>query len=78
MKIDVQVFFPEVPAFAEFAPDRAVYTGDVDGRCEIFTRSAAGARQVTDRPQGTMAACRRATASGRPLAAWRTAWSAAP
>ncbi|MCC8246721.1 S9 family peptidase [Saccharothrix luteola] len=54
MQIDVQVFFPEVPAFAEFAPDRAVYIGDVDGRCEVFARSAAGARQVTDRPQGTI------------------------
>ncbi|MFD0431875.1 hypothetical protein ACFQ60_45945 [Streptomyces zhihengii] len=33
-----------------------VYTGDADGRCEIFTwdRSSGSGRQLTDRPHGTL------------------------
>ncbi|EWC58660.1 peptidase [Actinokineospora spheciospongiae] len=64
VEIDVRVFFPEPPAFAEFAPTRAVYVGDVDGRCEVFAWTSAGARQVTDRPQGTV------TCAIDPTGAW--------
>lgn len=37
MEVDVLIFYPEPPAFAEFAPTRAVYVGDADGRCEVHT-----------------------------------------
>jgi dipeptidyl aminopeptidase/acylaminoacyl peptidase len=58
MEVSLRVFFPEPPAFAEAAPTRAVYVGDVDGRCEVFTWDSATrrSRQVTDRPQGTVTA----------------------
>lgn len=58
VEVSLRVFFPEPPAFAEGAPTRAVYVGDVAGRCEVFTWDSAArrSRQVTDRPQGTVTA----------------------
>lgn len=56
MDVDVNIFFPEPPAFAELAPHRAVYVGNAAGRCEVFAwdTEAARSRQLTDRPQGTV------------------------
>ena len=57
MEVSVRVFFPEPPAFAELDPDRAVYIGDADGRCEVFAWDVARGtrRRLTDREQGTVA-----------------------
>jgi hypothetical protein len=56
MDIELQVFYPEPPVYAELAPTRAVYVGSADGRCEVFAWDAAlrVRRQLTDRPQGTV------------------------
>ncbi|MBY8887891.1 alpha/beta fold hydrolase [Streptomyces sp. PTM05] len=53
---DFQVFRPALPQAARRAPHRMVFTGDADGRCEVFTwdSRAAAARQVTSRPHGTL------------------------
>ncbi|MEV0395400.1 S9 family peptidase [Polymorphospora rubra] len=53
-----RLFYPALPVLAEHAPHRAVYVGDVDGRCEILAwdRRAGRARQITDRPTGTIRA----------------------
>lgn len=50
------VYRPVLPVTSPRNPDRMVYTGDADGRCEIFTwdRSSGAGRQVTDRPHGTL------------------------
>ncbi|MDF3292615.1 S9 family peptidase [Streptomyces silvisoli] len=50
------VYRPVLPAVCSLNPDRMVYTGDAEGRCEIFAwdRSTGVSRQVTDRPQGTL------------------------
>ncbi|MFB0627509.1 prolyl oligopeptidase family serine peptidase [Streptomyces sp. AB3(2024)] len=50
------VYRPVLPVTSPRHPDRMVYTGDADGRCEIFTwdRSTGTGRQVTDRPHGTL------------------------
>ncbi|MEV7832198.1 prolyl oligopeptidase family serine peptidase [Streptomyces subrutilus] len=50
------VYRPVLPVTGPRRPDRMVYTGDADGRCEIFTwdRSTGTGRQVTDRPHGTL------------------------
>ncbi|WP_431783812.1 alpha/beta hydrolase family protein [Streptomyces chumphonensis] len=50
------VYRPVLPVTSPRHPDRMVYTGDADGRCEIFTwdRSSGVGRQVTDRPHGTL------------------------
>ncbi|WP_411103826.1 prolyl oligopeptidase family serine peptidase [Streptomyces sp. cmx-4-9] len=50
------VYRPVLPVVSPRNPDRMVYTGDAEGRCEIFTwdRSSGTARQVTDRPHGTL------------------------
>ncbi|MFD3872761.1 prolyl oligopeptidase family serine peptidase [Streptomyces sp. NPDC058623] len=50
------VYRPVLPVTSPRNPDRMVYTGDADGRCEIFTwdRSLGTARQLTDRPHGTL------------------------
>lgn len=56
MEVNVRVFFPEPPAFAELEPGRAVYVGDAEGRCEVFAWDVARGtrRRLTDRPQGTV------------------------
>lgn len=56
MDVDVNIFFPEPPAFAELAPHRAVYVGNAAGRCEVFAwdTESTGSRQLTDRAQGTV------------------------
>lgn len=50
------VYRPVLPVTSPRHPDRMVYTGDADGRCEIFTwdRSTGVGRQLTDRPHGTL------------------------
>ncbi|MFG2616970.1 prolyl oligopeptidase family serine peptidase [Streptomyces sp. NPDC048507] len=50
------VYRPVLPVTSPRSPDRMVYTGDADGRCEIFTwdRSTGAGRQLTDRPHGTL------------------------
>ncbi|MFD3761355.1 alpha/beta hydrolase family protein [Streptomyces sp. NPDC058622] len=50
------VYRPVLPVTSPRHPDRMVYTGDADGRCEIFTwdRSTDTGRQLTDRPHGTL------------------------
>ncbi|MHC5909055.1 S9 family peptidase, partial [Streptomyces sp. S6] len=50
------VYRPVLPAVCPTDPDRMAYAGDADGRCEIFAwnRATATARQVTDRPHGTL------------------------
>ncbi|MFI6644898.1 prolyl oligopeptidase family serine peptidase [Streptomyces sp. NPDC050504] len=50
------VYRPVLPVTSPRNPDRMVYTGDADGRCEIFTwdRSTGRGRQLTDRPHGTL------------------------
>ncbi|MEV7729561.1 prolyl oligopeptidase family serine peptidase [Streptomyces sp. NPDC087917] len=50
------VYRPVLPVAGPRHPDRMVYTGDADGRCEIFTwdRSTGVGRQLTDRPHGTL------------------------
>ncbi|MFF4324540.1 alpha/beta hydrolase family protein [Streptomyces sp. NPDC001568] len=50
------VYRPVLPVTSPRNPDRMVYTGDADGRCEIFTwdRSSGAGRQLTDRPHGTL------------------------
>ncbi|MGW3401207.1 prolyl oligopeptidase family serine peptidase [Streptomyces zhihengii] len=50
------VYRPVLPVTSPRNPDRMVYTGDADGRCEIFTwdRSSGSGRQLTDRPHGTL------------------------
>jgi dienelactone hydrolase len=47
---------PVLPHCRPGRPDQMVFTGDAHGRCEIFTWDAAtsSARQVTDRPGGTL------------------------
>ncbi|ARP73095.1 S9 family peptidase [Streptomyces pluripotens] len=51
-----QVYRPALPQAARRMPHRMVFTGDADGRCEIFTwdSDAGVARQVTSRPHGTL------------------------
>lgn len=51
-----QVYRPVLPASCRRSPGLMVLTGDVDGRCEVFAWDAATgtARQVTDRPFGTL------------------------
>ncbi|MGW1765941.1 prolyl oligopeptidase family serine peptidase [Streptomyces sp. NPDC002073] len=50
------VYRPVLPVTSPRNPDRMVYTGDAEGRCEIFTwdRSTGTGRQLTDRPHGTL------------------------
>ncbi|WP_328907620.1 prolyl oligopeptidase family serine peptidase [Streptomyces sp. NBC_00234] len=50
------VYRPVLPVTSPRHPDRMVYTGDADGRCEIFAwdRSSGIERQLTDRPHGTL------------------------
>ncbi|MGW7057131.1 alpha/beta hydrolase family protein [Streptomyces sp. NPDC054904] len=50
------VYRPVLPVTSPRNPDRMVYTGDAEGRCEIFTwdRSNRTGRQLTDRPHGTL------------------------
>ncbi|MGW5849000.1 prolyl oligopeptidase family serine peptidase [Streptomyces sp. NPDC055254] len=50
------VYRPVLPVVSPRHPDRMVYTGDADGRCEIFTwdRSSGAERQLTNRPHGTL------------------------
>ncbi|MEU4951652.1 S9 family peptidase [Streptomyces lavendulae] len=50
------VYRPVLPVTSPRHPDRMVYTGDADGRCEIFTwdRATGTGRQLTDRPHGTL------------------------
>ncbi|MEO6504115.1 MAG: prolyl oligopeptidase family serine peptidase [Jatrophihabitantaceae bacterium] len=56
MEVTVNIYFPEPPAFAELAPTRGVYVGDVEGRCEVFgwDTERAESHQLTDRAQGTV------------------------
>ncbi len=51
-----QVYRPVLPHAARHSPHRMVFTGDADGRCEVFAWDArtATARRVTDRPHGTL------------------------
>ncbi|MEU3460585.1 alpha/beta fold hydrolase [Streptomyces sp. NPDC006733] len=51
-----QVYRPVLPASCRKSPGLMVLAGDVDGRCEVFAWDAAtgAARQVTDRPEGTL------------------------
>jgi dienelactone hydrolase len=56
MDVALEVYYPEIPSVAELAPARCVYVGSANGRCEVFAWDGAGARQVTDRPQGTVTA----------------------
>ncbi|MCZ4124797.1 S9 family peptidase, partial [Streptomyces sp. H39-S7] len=51
-----QVYRPVLPASCRRSPGLMVLTGDVEGRCEVFAWDAAtgAARQVTDRPHGTL------------------------
>ncbi|MFE6098517.1 alpha/beta fold hydrolase [Streptomyces laurentii] len=53
---DYGVYRPVLPVTSPRDPDRMVYTGDAEGRCEIFTwdRSSGTGRQLTDRPHGTL------------------------
>ncbi|WP_392896128.1 alpha/beta hydrolase family protein [Streptomyces sp. LN699] len=50
------VYRPVLPVTSPGNPHRMVYTGDADGRCEIFAwdRSSGVERQLTDRPHGTL------------------------
>ncbi|GAA2991221.1 alpha/beta hydrolase family protein [Streptomyces fulvorobeus] len=50
------VYRPVLPVTSPRNADRMVYTGDADGRCEIFAwdRSSGVGRQLTDRPHGTL------------------------
>ncbi|MFD3538411.1 prolyl oligopeptidase family serine peptidase [Streptomyces sp. NPDC058662] len=50
------VYRPVLPVISPRDPDRMVYTGDADGRCEIFAwdRSTGVERQLTNRPHGTL------------------------
>ncbi|MEU9799592.1 prolyl oligopeptidase family serine peptidase [Streptomyces sp. NPDC051000] len=50
------VYRPVLPVTSPRHPHRMVYTGDADGRCEIFAwdRSSGVERQLTDRPHGTL------------------------
>ncbi|MCQ9181371.1 alpha/beta fold hydrolase [Streptomyces sp. IBSBF 2953] len=51
-----EVFFGALPEVCPRDARRMVLTADADGRCEVFTWDAATrtARQVTDRPEGTV------------------------
>ncbi|MFD9794414.1 S9 family peptidase [Streptomyces sp. NPDC059070] len=51
-----QVYRAALPEVCAADPARMVFTGDADARCEVFTWDAATgrARQVTDRPHGTL------------------------
>ncbi|QCX81713.1 Prolyl tripeptidyl peptidase precursor [Streptomyces sp. YIM 121038] len=51
-----QVYRAALPEVCAADPRRMVFTADADGRCEVFTWDAAArrARQVTDRPGGTL------------------------
>ncbi|MEU8890553.1 alpha/beta fold hydrolase [Streptomyces sp. NPDC048442] len=51
-----RVFRPELPEVCATDPARMVFTADAQGRCEVFTWDAgtSTARQVTDRPGGTL------------------------
>ncbi|MFC1419064.1 prolyl oligopeptidase family serine peptidase [Streptacidiphilus cavernicola] len=51
-----QVYRPVLPLPSPSAPHLMVFTGDADGRCEVFTWDGrtSTARQVTDRPHGTL------------------------
>ncbi|MFD9635990.1 S9 family peptidase [Streptomyces violascens] len=51
-----QVYRAALPEVCAADPTRMVFTGDADGRCEVFTWDAVTrrARQVTDRPHGTL------------------------
>ncbi|MEW2083624.1 alpha/beta fold hydrolase [Streptomyces sp. NPDC005283] len=51
-----QTYRSELPEVCAADPTRMAFTADADGRCEVFTWNAATgrARQVTDRPRGTL------------------------
>jgi len=51
-----QVYRPALPCASRGYPNLMVFTGDADGRCEVFTWDSATRRrrQVTDRPHGTL------------------------
>ncbi|TQK50135.1 prolyl oligopeptidase family protein [Streptomyces sp. SLBN-118] len=51
-----QTYRSELPEVCATDPTRMAFTADADGRCEVFTWNAATgrARQVTDRPRGTL------------------------
>ncbi|MFE9411284.1 alpha/beta fold hydrolase [Streptomyces sp. NPDC006704] len=51
-----QVYRAALPEVCAADAGRMVFTGDADGRCEVFTWDAATrrTRQVTDRPHGTL------------------------
>ncbi|MFG3281373.1 S9 family peptidase [Streptomyces sp. NPDC048111] len=56
MSRSYQVYRAALPDVCTADPARMVFTADADGRCEVFTWDAAKrvARQVTDRPHGTL------------------------
>ncbi|AYG78931.1 Dipeptidyl aminopeptidase BIII [Streptomyces hundungensis] len=51
-----QVYRAALPEVCAGEPTKMVFTADADGRCEVFTWDASTrrARQVTDRPHGTL------------------------
>ncbi|MGW2815930.1 alpha/beta fold hydrolase [Streptomyces sp. NPDC001415] len=51
-----QVYRAALPEVCAAEPTRMVFTGDANGRCEVFTWDARTrrTRQVTDRPHGTL------------------------